>query len=48
MAITARCCGKDHKQNLRKCHSCGKYLTKYIVKVKDNNSGGFLVQDQKW
>ena len=44
MAISARCCGRDNKQNLRKCCYCGKSFIKFIVRVKENNTGRWRTQ----
>ena len=39
MSIYARCCGKDHQSTKRKCEICEKSFTKYVVRVKDAESG---------
>ena len=44
MSITLRCCGKDHKQGTKKCQSCGKGFTKFVVRVKDEETGKWRSQ----
>lgn len=39
MSIYARCCGKDYLKTQKKCEICGKDFTKYVVRVKDSESG---------
>lgn len=39
MSIYARCCGKDYLKTKKKCEICGKNFTKYVVRVKDSDSG---------
>ena len=39
MSIYARCCGKDYLKTKKKCEICGKNFTKYLVRVKDSDSG---------
>ncbi|MDD2463830.1 MAG: site-specific integrase [Desulfobulbus sp.] len=39
MSIYARCCTKDHKSTAKQCEICGKSFTKYVVRVKDTDTG---------
>lgn len=36
MAIYAKCCNKEQKNNRRKCEKCNKQISKYVVKVQDS------------
>ncbi len=39
MAISSRCCGKDHKLDVKKCTICGSNFIKFVVRIQDSQTG---------